>query len=177
MSSNAALARPYARAAFELAQGAGALGGWAQQLEFAAAFASDARVAALLIDPRRSQAEALALLLPAGTQTDSPFAVFLGALGANGRLPVLPEIASQFELLKRDAEGTLKVTVRSAVPLDGAQIETLKISLARRFKRDIEIETALDATLIGGAIIEAGETVIDGSVRGRLARLAQELAH
>lgn len=177
MSSNATLARPYARAAFELAQGTHALGDWARQLDFASAIASDARVGALLVDPRRSQAEALALLLPTGTQTNSPFADFLRALGANGRLPVLPEIASQFEVLKREAEGTLRVIVRSAVLLDEAQIASLKVSLARRFKRDVEIDTALDASLIGGAIIEAGETVIDGSVRGRLARLAQELAH
>lgn len=177
MSSNATLARPYARAAFELAQGAQALGDWARQLEIAAALASDARVAALLIDPRRSQAETLALLLPPGTQPASPFGDFLRALGANGRLPVLPETAKQFELLKREAEGTLKVTVRSAVPMDDAQLASLKTSLARRFSRNVEIDTALDATLIGGAIIEAGETVIDGSVRGRLARLAQEIAH
>ncbi len=175
--SNATLARPYARAAFELAQGAQALGDWARQLDTAAAIASDARVGALLIDPRRSQAETLALLLPTGTASDSAFADFLKALGSNGRLPVLPEIAQQFDALKRDAEGSLKVTVRSAVALDVAQVDALKAALARRFKRAIEIETAVDADLMGGAIIEAGETVIDGSVRGRLARLAQELTH
>ena len=177
MSSNATLARPYARAAFDLAQAANALGEWARHLDVAAALAGDARVSAVLLDPRRSQAELLALLLPKDARDDGPFADFLKALGANGRLLVLPEIATQFEALKRDAEGTLKVRVRSAVPMDNAQVETLKASLARRFKRDVEIETALDADLIGGAIIEAGETVIDGSVRGRLARLATALAH
>jgi len=177
VSSNTTLARPYARAAFDLARGAQALGEWAQQIEVAAALASDARVGALLVDPRRSQAETVALLLPPDTRPGSPFADFLGALGASGRLAVLPEIAVQFEALKRDAEGTLKVTVRSAVPLDDAQVQKLKSALANRFARNIEIETAVDAALIGGAIIEAGETVIDGSVRGRLARLGQELAH
>ncbi|MEO6064520.1 MAG: F0F1 ATP synthase subunit delta [Lysobacterales bacterium] len=177
MSSNATLARPYARAAFELAQGAQALGEWARQIEIAATLARDARLGALLIDPRRSQAEAVALLLPPEAPADGAFADFLRALGASGRLRVLPEIAVQFEALKRDAEGTLKVKVRSAVPLDDAQLASLKASLARRFSRDVEIDTAVDADLIGGAIIEAGETVIDGSVRGRLARLAQELTH
>ncbi len=177
MSSNATLARPYARAAFELAQASGALGEWGRNLDLSAALASDARVGALLIDPRRSQAEAVALLLPTGTADQSPYALFLRDLAANGRLPVLPEIATQFETLKRDAEGSLKVTVRSAVPLEADQIAKLKASLARRFSREVEIETALDEGLVGGAVIEAGETVIDGSVRGRLARLAQELAH
>jgi len=177
MSSNATLARPYARAAFELSQAAGALGEWGRQLDMAAALASDPRVGALLIDPRRSQADAVALLLPTGTAAGSAFVQFLKELAANGRLRVLPDIATQFEALKREAEGSLKVLVRSAVKLEAEQIEKLKSSLARRFSREVEIETALDESLIGGAIIEAGETVIDGSVRGRLARLAQELAH
>ena len=177
MSSNATLARPYARAAFELAQASRALGEWGRQLDMSAALASDPRAGALLIDPRRSQADAVALLLPTGTAADSSFVQFLKDLAANGRLRVLPDIATQFETLKREAEGSLKVLVRSAVKLESDQIEKLKSSLARRFSREVEIETALDESLIGGAIIEAGETVIDGSVRGRLARLAQELAH
>lgn len=178
MSSDATLARPYARAAFEIAMGEGpsALGEWARQLGISAALARDPRVGALLIDPRRSRTESMALLLPPGTPADGPFSDFLAALAANGRLPMLPEIATQFEALKREAEGTLKVRVRSAVPIEEAQMDTLRSSLARRFKREVEIETALDADLVGGAIIEAGETVIDGSVRGRLQRLAQVLA-
>lgn len=177
MSSSATLARPYARAAFELAQGAQALGQWARQLDFASGLASDVRIAALLVDPRLSQADATALLLPPGTEPGSPFIDFLKTLASNGRLPLLGEIAHQFEALKRDAEGTLKVRVRSAVPMDSAQVDALRGALARRFRREIEIDTALDADLIGGAIIEAGETVIDGSVRGRLASLASALAH
>jgi len=176
MSSNATLARPYARAAFELAHAGGALADWTAQLEAAASLAADERVAKVLANPRRTQDEAVELLLPAGAAADGPFAGFLRELSIHGRLPVLPEIAAQFEVLRRDAEGTLKVIVRSAVTIDATQLAALKASLARRFQRSIEITTLIDAALIGGAVIEAGETVIDGSVRGRLARLAQELS-
>lgn len=177
MSSDATLARPYARAAFELAQAGNKLPEWSRQLEIAGALASDNRIAALLIDPRRTQREAVDLLLPPDSSADGTFPDFLRELADHQRLPVLPEIARQFEALRREAEGTLRATVRSAVALDESQIASLKAALARRFSRQVEIETAIDPALIGGAVIEAGETVIDGSVRGRLERLAQELAH
>ncbi len=177
MSSEATLARPYARAAFELAQAGNALPQWSQQIEVAGALAGDNRIAALLMDPRRTEREAVDLLLPPASNADGTFPDFLRELARNQRLPVLPEIARQFEALKREAEGTLRATVRSAVALDESQIAALKAALTRRFSRQVELDTAIDPDLIGGAVIEAGETVIDGSVRGRLTRLAQELAH
>ncbi|HJU40811.1 MAG TPA: ATP synthase F1 subunit delta, partial [Tahibacter sp.] len=78
---------------------------------------------------------------------------------------------------KRATEGVLKVRVRAAVPVDGAQADALKSALARRFGRTIELESVIDESVIGGAIIDAGDVVIDGSVRGRLERLAQSLTH
>lgn len=177
MSSDATLARPYARAAFELAQAGNALSEWSRNIAVSGALAADDRVLALLLDPRRTGPEALELLLPADAEKAGRFADFLRELANNQRLPVLPEIARQFESLKRDAEGTVKARVRSAVALDAAQLDAMKSALARRLGRDVEIETAIDPALIGGAVIEAGETVIDGSVRGRLERLAREIVH
>ncbi len=98
-------------------------------------------------------------------------------LAENGRLTVLPEIAALFEELKREAERVLKVNVRSAAPIDQAETAKLKDALKRRFGRDIELEQTIDPSVIGGAVIDAGDVVIDGSVRGRLARLEQALTH
>ena len=97
-------------------------------------------------------------------------------LAENHRLPVLPEIGALFEGYKQDAERVLKVNVRSATPIDAAETAKLKDALKRRFGRDIEIEQSIDAGVLGGAVIDAGDVVIDGSVRGRLARLEQALA-
>jgi len=177
MSNALTFARPYARAAFELARAQNALGEWAGKLAVAAQVAADPRVTALFGDPRVSQAELAALVLPEGENADSAFSTFVRVLAENGRLPVLPEIGALFEELKHEAERVLKVNVRSATPIDAAEAAKLKDALKRRFGRDIEIEQSIDANVLGGAVIDAGETVIDGSVRGRLARLESALLH
>ena len=177
MSEAITLARPYARAAFEVAKDASVLGDWAHSLAFAAEVAKDERVAQLITDPRVTTAQMVALHLPQGMGNDTPFAVFLGELTENGRLVLLPEIAALYETYKRDAESQLLVKVTSAIALDAAQTEQLKTSLKRRFKREIELETQVDASLLGGVVIDTGTEVIDGSARGRLDRLANALMH
>jgi F-type H+-transporting ATPase subunit delta len=176
MSNALSLARPYARAAFELARSQDALGAWAGKLAFAAQVAADPRVTTLFGDPRVAQAELVALVQPEGEAADSPFASFVRVLAENHRLPVLPEIGALFEALKQEAERVLKVNVRSATPIDTTEAAKLKDALKKRFGRDIEIEQSIDAGMLGGAIIDAGDIVIDGSVRGRLARLGQALS-
>jgi F-type H+-transporting ATPase subunit delta len=177
MSSALTLARPYARAAFEMARSNNALGDWAGKLAFAAQVAADPRVTALFGDPRVAQADLAALVTPEGEAADSPFAGLVRVLAENGRLPVLPEIGALFEQLKNEAERVLKVNVRSATAIDAGDTAKLKDALKRRFGRDIEIEQSIDASMLGGAVIDAGDVVIDGSVRGRLARLEQALTH
>ncbi|ANB16612.1 F0F1 ATP synthase subunit delta [Dokdonella koreensis] len=177
MSSALTLARPYARAAFELARGDNTLGAWATRLGFAAQVAADPRVAALLGDPRIGRENLVALFLPEGEGADSAFARFLGLLAENGRLAVLPEIGALYEALKHEAERVLKVRVRAAAPIDAFEANKLKEALKRRFGRDIELDQAIDPAILGGAVIDAGDVVIDGSVRGRLTRLEQALTH
>lgn len=177
MSNALTFARPYARAAFELARSHNALGLWASKLGFAAQVAADPRVASLFGDPRVAASDLVALTLPEGEPADSPFAIFVQVLADNGRLTVLPEIGALYEELKQDAERVLKVNVRSATPIDQAETAKLKDALKRRFGRDIELEQTIDPSVLGGAVIDAGDVVIDGSVRGRLARLEQALTH
>ena len=177
MSSTQSLARPYARAAFELAKEANALGEWSTKLDFAAAVARDPQVQALIGNPKLANETLVGLFLPQGENTTSPFGNFVSTLAANRRLSILADVAEGFTELKRETEGVLHVLVRAAVPVDGAQADALKSALAKRFGRRIELESVIDETVIGGAIIDAGDVVIDGSVRGRLERLAQTLAH
>jgi F-type H+-transporting ATPase subunit delta len=177
MSNALTFARPYARAAFELARSQHALGDWAGKLAFAAQVAADPRVTALFGDPRVAQDSLAALVTPEGEAADSQFAGFVHLLAENGRLPVLPEIGALFEELKNEAERVLRVNVRSATPIGADETAKLKDALKRRFGRDIEIEQAVDPGMLGGAVIDAGDVVIDGSVRGRLARLEQALTH
>ena len=177
MTEPLTLARPYARAAFEMASAHDVRRDWADKLAFAAAVAADPRVASLFGDPRVAQNDLAALVLPSGEPADSLFAGFVRVLAENRRLPVLPEISALFETLKREAERVVKISVRSAAPIEATETIRLKEALQRRFGRDneIEIEQSIDASMLGGAIIDAGDVVIDGSVRGRLARLQQAL--
>lgn len=169
------LARPYARAAFELASQQHVLGEWAHRLAFAAQVASEAQVAALFGDPRIEPRALTTLFVPEGEAADSPFVEFVHLLADNHRLTALPEIAALFEQYKREAERVLKVSVRSASPIDAAETQRLRDALKKRFDREIELQQTLDPSMLGGAVIDAGELVIDGSVRGRLARLETAL--
>lgn len=176
MSNALTLARPYARAAFELAKGEQAAAAWSAKLGFAAQIIAQAEVQALVGSPKLGADDRVSLFLPQGEAGDSSFARFLTLLEHNQRLPLLGEIASLYEELRADDERTLKVRVRTAMPIDPAQQQQLVGALAKRFDRAVTLDVALDPELIGGAVVEAGDVVIDGSLRGKLARLRAELA-
>ncbi|MCK9490246.1 MAG: F0F1 ATP synthase subunit delta [Xanthomonadales bacterium] len=178
MSANAqTLARPYARAAFELAQAGGQLPQWSQQLALTAQLVLAPAISQALTGPGLRPAEQVEVLLPAGTGSDDAFGHFLAVLASNKRLPLLPAIAAQYEYLRAQAERRVNARVRTAVALDAEQLESLRAALARRFQREIEISNEVDASLLGGAVIDTGDIVIDGSVRGRLDKLHSQLTH
>lgn len=173
--SQITLARPYARAAFSAAQDQQATDAWSSALAFAAQVAADPAVSGLLLNPELDRAEAVALLAP--ESAGETFTRFLEILADAGRLPLLPEIAGLYEQQRADAEHVVRATVTSAAALTDAQLEGLRAALKRRFDSEVTIETAVDETLIGGAIIDAGDVVIDGSLRGKLERLQTALTH
>jgi F-type H+-transporting ATPase subunit delta len=174
MSQALTLARPYARAAFAIARDERGFPAWSQALAFAARVAADPRVAALLGDPRLSHADAVVLLSP--ESASESFSRFLTLLADNRRLALLPEIAGLYEELRAEAERVVKATVTSAAELPASELEKIKAALRQRFGREVDVDTAIDASLIGGAVIDAGDVVIDGSLKGKLERLQAALA-
>ena len=176
MADKSTLARPYARAVFELARESRDFERWSLRLQVAAEAMHNADVRKLLEDPRRTPARQVELMLDlCGEPTAPDLSNFLRTLADNGRLGVLPEIALAYEQLRDEAEGRIEVEVRSAEPLDDALRATLKKALERRLQREVELQNVIDSDLIGGAIIRAGDLVIDGSVHGRLQGLAAAL--
>ncbi len=175
MSQAMTLARPYARAAVAVARDASRLPAWSDALGFAARVAADPQVAALLGNPKLTRDDALVLLAPDAAGEE--FSNFLGLLFDNRRLGLLPEIAGLFDELRFEAERVVRAKVTSAVALPAAELETIKAALRRRFGREVEVETAVDPALLGGAVIDAGDVVIDGSLKGKLGRLQAALAH
>jgi F-type H+-transporting ATPase subunit delta len=176
MADRRTIARPYARAAFEEARGDRRLGEWSQALDTGAAVVKDERVHNLLGNPRVSAEQMAQLVIDvAGAQLDQDGRNFVQTLAQNQRLAYLPEIAARFDELKDAEEGIVDVTVTSAAPLDEKQKLSLAEALSRRLKRQVRLHCETDATLIGGAVLRAGDLVIDGSLRTRLERIAYEL--
>ena len=138
MTQPLTIARPYARAAFEIAAASGTQNAWAEKLAFAAEVAAQPQVVALFGDPRLSPQALASLFVRGGDGAESEFARFLGVLADNGRLRELPEIAALFEQMKREAEHVLRVRVRSAVPLDEGEAARLVEALKRRFPQEAE---------------------------------------
>jgi F-type H+-transporting ATPase subunit delta len=176
MADKSTIARPYAKAAFEEARDRGRLGPWSQALRTAAAIVGDSRVEALLGNPRVTPEELATLVTEiAGPQLDEEGRNFVRTLADNRRLALLPQVSALFDELKSEAEGVIDVTVTSAAPLDDSQREKLTAALQRRLRRSVRMQCDTDPTLIGGAVLRAGDLVIDGSLRGRLERIAYEL--
>lgn len=176
MAERATIARPYAKAAFEYARDANAFAGWSQGLQVAAEIVADPRVAALINDPEIAVADVADFVIGvAGDGLNQAMQNFVRVLAENHRLPLLPEIAAHYEVLRAQAENTVDVEVISAVKLDAAQAEKLSAALNARLKRRVNMRNSVDATLLGGAVIRAGDLVIDGSLKGRLERLRTEL--
>lgn len=177
MAERATIARPYAKAAFEYAQGAHALGEWSSALQAATAVVSDERVAVLIKNPQLLPEDLAGLVADcSGAGPDSPIRNFFGVLAENRRLTLLPEILAHYETMRAAAENTVDVHVVSAIPLDAAQKDKLAAAIGSRLKRSIRMENTVDPSLLGGAIVRAGDMVIDGSLKGKLKRLETELA-
>lgn len=175
-SNTITVARPYARAALELAQAHNALPAWSRMLELLAAVVSDECVVELLDDPRIDYAQkAEQILAICQSELDELGGNFVKVLAEEGRLEALPEIAAQFDAARADYEKRAQVELISAFPLTEAQQSKLAEALAKRLNREISITTSVDQSLIGGVIVHAGDTVIDGSVRGRLSQLRSAL--
>jgi F-type H+-transporting ATPase subunit delta len=183
MADNETIARPYAQAVFELAHEAGELTAWSVSLEAAGALLTDGRVVAFLGDPHFSDAERLdfltGLMAKGGAKlfsgSDRRGTNFLKLLIEYDRLAAMPEIATHFEALKDDVENSVDVVVTSANPLDKNQLEAMTGALRARLGRTVNIATEINENLIGGAVIKAGDVVIDGSLRARLDGLATAL--
>jgi F-type H+-transporting ATPase subunit delta len=177
MAERLTIARPYAKAAFEAAQAAGQLPAWSRALSAAAAGVAETSVQALLGSPKLPREQLAQIFIElVGSEIGSPGANFIRVLAENRRLGVLPEIAQAFDTLRAEAERTIAATVVSATALDEPARAALVQVLKQRLQREVTLECEIDPRLIGGAVIRAGDLVIDGSVRSKLERLGLALA-
>lgn len=185
MADNNTIARPYAQAAFEVAREVNALDELSRSLNAAAELLRDGRIEKFLANPALSDSQRLEFLTGLFATVVGEASVFAGGTehGLNflkllleyDRVGVLPEIAVHFDELKKALENTVDVTVKSATILSAAQQKAITEALKRRLGRDVNLSTEIDENLIGGAVIRAGDVVIDGSLRARLEGLSNAL--
>ena len=185
MADNNTVARPYAQAIFEVARENDALTEISASLAAAKALLEDGQIAEFLATPTMSDAQRLEFLQGLFADSVGKGSVFAGGsehgtnffrlLLENGRVVALPEIADQFEALKAKVENTVDAVITSAAPLSEAQQKAMAGALKERLGRDVNVTTEIDENLIGGAVIRAGDVVIDGSLRARLDGLANAL--
>lgn len=173
MAEIATIARPYAEAAFRLAQQRKALPAWSEALERLAQVAGDAQASALIGNPNIAPKQVVDLFSSVGGK-DAEVGSFVRLLADNGRLACLPEIAAQFHTMKQTEEGVREGVVHSAFPLDEKQLRDLKTLLESRFGH-LQLSVQVDPTLIGGVKVIVGDQVLDTSVSGKLAAMRAAL--
>lgn len=178
MSEAVTLARPYARAILALATDAPAREAWSERLQMLATITADPATRAAVRSPNVADdivIDVVRQLMGDGVGAEG--VNFVRLLLENERFLLLSEIAAIYESLRAEVEGRIDVTVTSAVPMADEQLQQLATALRRRLQRDVQLSTTVDESLLGGAIVRAGDLVIDGSVAGELQKLSHALVH
>lgn len=176
MAELTTVARPYAKAAFQYADETGSLDQWSEMLAFAYAVSLDEAVQGYLQNPKITTAQkADAFTQLCSDKLNEQGKNFIVLLAQNKRLSLLPEISILFEALKSQKEQSVDATIASAFPLSDEQTTKIAASLKQKLGRDVNVTVTEDKALLGGVLIHAGDLVIDGSVRGKLAKLADKL--
>lgn len=172
MSELTTVARPYAKAAFDYAVEANAIENWYEMLIFAAEVSKNETITNYLSGGASVEQAQELFLNVCGEQLNSNGQNFVKVLAENERLLVLPQVVEQFGELKAEYDKEVTVEVKAAVELSADQQASISAALEKRLARKVKLNCSVDASVVSGLVIKAGDMVIDGSVRGKLNRLA-----
>jgi F-type H+-transporting ATPase subunit delta len=176
MAEKNTIARPYAQAAFEIARADGKLARWSETLTTLAQAVADPNMKALIDNPSIDAEVVNGVLFDLCARVlDDKSRSFVRVLNENDRLEFLPEVAQLFEEYRAEAEKTIEAEVATAFPLSEAQQRAITDALKKRLGRDVSLTTRVDESIVGGAVVRAGDLVIDASVTGQLQKLAADM--
>jgi F-type H+-transporting ATPase subunit delta len=171
MAELATIARPYAEALFRVAN-SGNLAAWSDLVSEMAAVAGHPDVNAFAGNPKHSDQQIVDTFLSLLKSNVSAEAKnFVAMLVENGRLALLPEIGTQFHVLKNAQEGAADLAIASAFELNDAQVKELVATLEKKFGRKLNPSVSVDSSLIGGVRVVVGDEVLDTSVRAKLQQM------
>ena len=177
MSKLTTNARPYAKAVFEFARDAGDYTSWSERLLLLATLVEDAEVRRRLENPalRPSQRTDMVIAI-CGDYLVAEAQNLVRLLAENNRLSLLTEIAALYEKYRADAEGITEACVVSAFALSDKERDSIVKALGQRLKSKVTLKCEVDESLLGGAVVQAGDMVIDGSIRGKIDKLSVQLS-
>lgn len=173
MAEFVTLARPYAKAAFDFAKGVDMVDSWMQQLTISAGIASVAEISQAFSSPVKDNNQLVEIL--AGADAESSYKNFLQLMAENNRLPLLPDVVTVFQHISEQDAKALSADVYTAKELSEEQLKDISASLAKRTGKTVNLTQHIDESLLSGARIVAGDLVIDGSLKAKLAKLKSEL--
>jgi F-type H+-transporting ATPase subunit delta len=169
-------ARRYAEAAFDVAQADGNTATWLRDLDAVSRALHDQTVASFFKDPKISREEKLSAIGQIFGSAQAHVANLLRLLTSQGRMFLVPQITQEFATLYRQAQGVTEATVTVARPVNDAERQEISRRLEAATGKKVELNFAVDPSILGGIIIRLGDQLIDASVAGRLERLRQQLA-
>jgi len=176
MAEKTTLARPYAKAIFELASKDNTIDSWMEKLDLLSQVSSVDEVLDVVKNPEINLDDTISMFTEiCKDMLDDESVNLLRLAGENGRLDLFPEIAQEYEKLKAEAQGTLEAEVISAYTVNAAQKKLITESLQKRFNKEVTITTIIDKSIIGGIVIRAGDLVIDGSVSTQIQKITHTL--
>jgi len=176
MSELATLARPYAEAVFKRAKETGSSQEWSESLAFLSTVMQDEELAEITNNPKVSEQQLVTLILDiCKDQVKNEGINFIKLLVENSRLNLAPQIAELFESYKAEDEGYVDVDVITAYALTKAEEKSFAVSLKKKLNKAVNIKASVDNSLIGGFLVKAGDSVIDGSISGQLQQLAKRI--
>ena len=178
MAEKSTIARPYAEAIFALAKEQSELKAWSSMLSTLAIIADDSNMKAMISNTNVGKSQLADLILEiCGKQLSDHGKNLVKLLAENRRLTLLNEIAAQYEVLRAEEEKTIEAEVISAFEVSDAQQKQIAEKLKARLGREVTLSCRVDPSLLGGAVIKAGDLVIDGSTIGQIQKLSIELTH
>jgi len=176
------VARPYAKAVFDVAASSGALTEWSGFLKQCSSLLENSEIKALIKTPGLDKKlvaevfyESAMLRFEEGDPNKEQFLNLIQTLSGNGRLNIMKELHKQYDHKKRESEKTTEVTLTTAAPADEKELKTITQALEKNLGNKVDLIVIIDKSLIGGAVIQTGDHMIDGAVSTQLKSLTRFL--
>lgn len=172
------VAKRYAEALFQIGEEKDSLDVLVEQfIHVKDVFVSNADLTPYLKHPRVSKTEKLSFIDNTFSQFETIVINTLKLLVERDRIELTPFIIEQFIEIVNDVKGIAEVTVQSVRELTKKETKSLADSLAKRFdKRTVRIKNVVNPDILGGLHIRIGNTIIDGTISGKLERIERNIA-